>query len=113
VPLPGEIDGRGLGTLTPRYSFSWKDDIFFDAGSGRGTYLNFPVATFGQEAFWIHNASLSWRSENDLIEVTGWVYNFLDEHYKTASFDLTNGLSLIQNAFADPRTYGFTITLSF
>jgi iron complex outermembrane receptor protein len=113
IPLPGQIFGRGLGTLSPRYSFSWKDDIFFDAGSGKGAYLNFPEATFGQEAFWIHNASLSWRSENELIEVTGWVHNFLDEHYKTSSDDVSIGLQYILNAWADPRTYGITISLSY
>ena len=113
IPLPGEIAGHGLGSLTPRFSFSWKDDIFFDPSSGRGTYINFPKATFGQEAFWIHNASLSWRSENNLIEITGWVYNLLDEHYKTASFDLSQVVRYILNAWADPRTYGLTVTLSY
>jgi outer membrane receptor protein involved in Fe transport len=113
IPLPGQIFGRGLGSLTPRYSFSWKDDIFFDAGSGKGAYLNFPEATFGQSAFWIHNASLSWRSENELIEVTGWVHNFMDEHYKTSSSDNSQGVSYILNAWADPRTYGITVSLSY
>jgi iron complex outermembrane receptor protein len=113
IPLPGEIAGRGLGSLTPRYSFSWKDDIYFDPSSGQGTYINFPKSTFGQEAFWIHNASLSWRSEDSLVEITGWVHNFLDEYYKTASFDLSQGLNYIQNAWADPRTYGITVTLSY
>jgi iron complex outermembrane receptor protein len=113
IPLPGQIFGRGLGSLTPRYSFSWKDDIFFDAGSGKGAYLKFPEATIGQSAFWIHNASLSWRSENELIEVTGWVHNFMDEHYKTSSSDNSQGVSYILNAWADPRTYGITVSLSY
>jgi iron complex outermembrane receptor protein len=113
IPLPGQIRGRGLGSLTPRYSFSWKDDIFFDASSGRGAYLNFPEAFFGQESFWIHNASLSWRSENELIEVTGWVHNFLDEHYKTSSDDVSLGLNYVLNAWADPRTYGISVSLSY
>jgi len=113
ISLPGQVSESGLGSLTPRYSFSWKDDIYFDPSSGRGTLINFPKATFGQEAFWIHNASLSWKSEHERFEVAGWVYNFLDQHYKTASFDLTNGLNYIQNAWAGPRTYGFTITLTY
>jgi len=113
IPLPWQIAGHGLGSLTPAYSVSWKDDIYFDAGSGRGAYLNFPEATFGQPAFWIHNASLTWKSENEMIEVVGWVHNFLDEHYKTSSDDLSIGLSFIRNAYADPRTYGITVTLSY
>jgi len=113
ILLPGEIGGRGLGTLTPRYSFSWKDDTYFDASSGTGQYLNFPKATFGQEAFWIHNAALSWRSENELIEVTGWVHNFLDEWYKTNSDDFHRNFRYMIHSYADPRTYGITVTLSY
>ncbi len=113
IPLPGQLFGHGLGTLSPRYSFAWKDDIYFDPASGQGAYINFPKAFFGQESFWIHNASLSWRSENELLEITGWVYNFLDEHYKTSSDDLSQGLQYVLNAWADPRTYGISVTLSF
>jgi len=113
IPLPGEINGRGLGSITPRYSFSWKDDVYFDPALGQGPYINFPPATFGQEAFWVHNAALSWRSENEMLEVTGWVHNFTDEYYKTNSDDLSIGLSYLLHSWADPRTYGITVTLSF
>jgi iron complex outermembrane receptor protein len=113
IPLPGQIEGHGLGTLTPRYSFSWKDDIYFDSAEGQGSYINFPKSFFGQESFWIHNASLTWRSENSRFEVTGWVHNFLDEYYKTWSGDSSIGLSYTQNAWADPRTYGVSVTVSY
>jgi iron complex outermembrane receptor protein len=113
IPLPGNIGSRGLGFLTPRFSFSWKDDVFHDASSGRGALLNFPEATFGQKAFWILNGSLTWRSEESGIEVMGWVHNFLDEHYKTQSFDLSRGFGILLDAYADPRTFGVTVTLSY
>jgi iron complex outermembrane receptor protein len=113
IPLPGQISGRGLGSLTPRYSFSWKDSIYFDPGSGRGTYLNFPKATFGQKSFWIHNASLSWGSENELIEITAWVHNLANQYYKTWSGDYSLGVNYILDAWADPRTYGISVSLSF
>jgi iron complex outermembrane receptor protein len=113
IPLPGRVLGRGFGSLTPRFSFSWKDDIFFDACSGRGALCNFPEGTFGQKAFSIFNAALTWRSENERIEVTGWVRNFMDQHYKTQSFDLSRGFRIILDAYADPRTFGITATLSF
>jgi len=45
--------------------------------------------------------------------VSGWIHNFLDEHYKTQNFDLTRGLGVILDAYADPRTYGMTVTMSF
>ena len=72
-----------------------------------------PNAPFGQEPFWVFNAALSWRSEDGRRELTGWVRNFLDEHYKTQSFDLTRSLNLILDTYADPRTFGITATVSF
>ena len=113
IQLPGSVGRYGLGTLTPRFSFSWKDDVFFDAGSGTGQLLNFPEATFGQEAFWIFNTALAWRSDDERLEVVGWAHNFLDTHYKTQSFDLSRGVRIILDAYADPRTYGLTATVSF
>jgi len=113
IPLPGEIFGHALGKIVPRYSFSWKDDVYFDAAKGEGAYQNFPVATFGQEAFWVHNAALSWRSEDELLEVTGWVHNFMNEYYKTSSDDYSVGYNFLLHSWADPRTYGITVTLSY
>ncbi len=48
-----------------------------------------------------------------MFTLTGWVHNFLDEHYKTQSFDLSRGLGIILDAYAEPRTYGITVTLAF
>jgi iron complex outermembrane receptor protein len=112
IPLPGGVVGPFPGVLVPRYSFNWKDDIFFDTAEGKGSYQNFPESYFGEKAFWIHNASLSWRSENDWIEITGWVHNFLDQRYKTSSDDFS-GLGYTRNAWADPRTYGISLSVSY
>jgi len=112
IPLPA-VRGVALGSLTPRFSFSWKDDVFYDASGGKGALVNFPAGTFGQEAYWVFNAALTWRSEDDRFEVIGWIRNFLDEQYKTQSFDLTRGNQLILDAYADPKTYGITATVNF
>jgi iron complex outermembrane receptor protein len=113
IPLPEQIaDGR-LGTLSPRFSFSWKDALLYDPCGGRGTRCNFEKEFFGQKPIWVFNAALTWRSENEMISVSGWVRNFLDNHYKTQSFDLSRGVGLILDAYADPRTYGVTATISF
>jgi iron complex outermembrane receptor protein len=113
IPLPWQVGSFGLGSLTPRFSFSWKDEVFYDAASGQGAQVKFPEGTFGQEAYWVLNASLRWRSEDGRFELLGWVHNFLDEHYKTQSFDLTRELELVLDAYADPRTYGITATITF
>jgi len=113
IPLPGEIAGSGLGTLTPRFSFSWKDEMLFDACGGRGNRCNFEEGFFGQDDFWVFNAALTWTSENEMLTLTGFVHNFMDEHYKTQSFDLSRSLGILLDAYADPRTYGLSATLSF
>ena len=113
IPLPGQIDGWGLGTLTPRFSFSWKDEMLYDACGGRGNRCNFEQGFFGQDNFWIFNAALTWTSENEMFSLTGWVHNFMDEHYKTHSFDRSRGIGVILDAYADPRMYGITATLAF
>ena len=68
---------------------------------------------FGQEAFWIFNAALTWTSENEMLSLTAWVRNLADEHYKLQSFDYSLGVGIIADAYADPRTYGISATLSF
>jgi iron complex outermembrane receptor protein len=113
IPVPGEIVGRGLGTLTPRFSFSWKDDMLYDACGGRGNRCNFEETFFGQDNFWVFNAALTWTSENEMFTLTGFVHNFMDEHYKTQSFDNSRGLGIILDVYAEPRTYGITATLAF
>ncbi len=45
--------------------------------------------------------------------LSGWVRNFLDEHYKTQSFDNSRGIGIIRDAYADPRMYGITATVAF
>jgi iron complex outermembrane recepter protein len=113
ILLPGSIGERGLGYITPRFSFTWKDDVYFDAGRGTGAQLNFPEATFGQKAYWVLNGGLTWTSPNERYEISGWVHNFLNEYYKTQSYDLSRGYALTTDVYADPRTFGVTVNLSF
>ncbi|MFP6639563.1 MAG: TonB-dependent receptor, partial [Myxococcota bacterium] len=110
LPRTGNLD---LGFLTPRVSFSWKDEIFFDACSGRGSMCNFPKGTFGEDALWLFNASMGWWSADERIQVTLWVLNLADEVYRIQSFDQTGGLGNILELYGDPRTYGITVGLYF
>jgi hypothetical protein len=102
--------------------------MVYDACGGRGNRCNFTAAMgktpksaaalgesgfFGEDAFWVFNAALTWSSENQMISVRGVVHNFMDEHYKTQSFDYSRGLGVILDAYAAPRTYGVTVTLAF
>jgi iron complex outermembrane receptor protein len=119
IPLPWQIAGRGLGTLSPRFSVTWKDKLLYDACGGKGNRCNFTEKAtgvkgfFGQEDFWIFNAAITWTSENEMLSVTGWVRNLANEIYKSQSSDLSFGAGIILDSYADPRTYGITATLSF
>jgi iron complex outermembrane receptor protein len=113
LPLPGTLFGMGLGVLTPRFSFNWKDEIFFDTCSGKGTACNFEEGFFGEEPVWVFNAALTWTSEDERIEIQGWVRNFLDKYYKNQNFDLSEGVGIILDVYAEPRTYGITATVAF
>jgi hypothetical protein len=109
-----EIDlGKG-GSLSPRYSFTYKDDIFFDPNEGAGARNNLEPGTIGQDSYWVHDASLTYTTQGGMIEVSGWVRNFLDEEYRVQSFDLTErNFQFVIDAYADPRTYGVTAVLRF
>jgi iron complex outermembrane receptor protein len=113
IPLPWQVGRYGLGTLSPRFSFSWKDTLLYDQCGGRGNRCNFDAGFFGQKPFWVFNAALTWASENERITVTGWTRNFLDTHYKSQSFDVSRGLGIILDVYAEPRTFGVTAALAF
>jgi len=108
-----ELISREVSESGPRFSFSWKDDMLYDPCGGRGIRCNFAPGFFGQDDYWIFNGALTWTSEDEMFTVTGWVHNFMDEHYKTQSLDRSRGIGVILDAYADPRTYGITATLAF
>lgn len=103
-----------FGWLQPRYSFSFKDDTYFDPNEGAGARDNLEPGTIGQKAYWLHNAMLSYLSPDERFELTGWVRNFTDQHYRVQSFDLTDpNFLFVLDAYGDPRTYGFTAVMRF
>ena len=101
------------GSLRPRFSFSYKDDIFFDANEGTGAEGTIVEELIGQPAYWIFNAALSYTPPRWPIEITGFVHNFLDEEYKIQSFDLSNNRRLLLDVYGEPRMIGAMITLRY
>lgn len=102
-----------VGDLTPRLSFSYRDDVFFDANEGCGVEDNVPECLIGQPDFWIFNATLKYSTPGRRIEVLGFVRNFLDKDYKVQSFDLTSRRRTVLDVYGDPRTFGVAITFRF
>lgn len=105
-----------FGTLTPRYDFSWTDEVFFDPTEGRGTSLSgdrLPEGTLGQAALLTHNVRLGYRPANSGIEFSGWCRNVTDERSKTYAFDASRFRSVVINFVADPRSCGADISFTF
>ena len=107
-----------IGTLTPRWEFTWTDDVAFDPSDGRGSpdangELFMPRNTIGQEAFLLQNVRLTFAPLEGDIEISGWVRNLTNEVYKQLAFDASGGAGLVGNLLGDPRTYGLSIKLSY
>ena len=116
VSYPFEIVG-GM-TLTPRYEFTWSDDVFFDPSGGRGApdatgTIFMPELAIGQEALILHNLRVTLTNETGSIELSGWVRNLTNEVYKQLAFDASAGPGLVGNLVGDPRTYGLSAKVSF
>jgi len=107
------IDLVRFGTLVPRFSFSWKDDTFYDAAEGKGTIQDLPGGTIGQDAHAFLNASLAWNSPGDSFFIRGWVKNFTNTEAKVQSFDVSDGFDYVFDAYAAPRTLGVTLGLKY
>ncbi|MHA7839445.1 MAG: TonB-dependent receptor, partial [bacterium] len=118
--VSGTIDwkiylGR-LGSITPRYDFTWTDDIFFDQTAGFGGLNGLgergkPEFTTGQPALLLHNIRLSYRDLQERFEVSGWCRNVTDERYKTAAFDASAFAKTVINFLGEPRTCGAELSL--
>ena len=105
-------------TLTPRYEFTWSDDVLFDPSGGTGSpdvtgELFMPELTIGQEALILHNLRLTLTNEENTFELSGWVRNLTNEVYKQLAFDASAGPALVGNLLGDPRTYGLSAKVSF
>jgi len=105
-----------LGTLTPRYDFSWTDEVFFDPTEGRGTPRGgerLPKGTLGQAALLTHNVRLSYSPRSGGIELSGWCRNVTDERSKTYAFDASRFRSVVINFVGDPRSCGADVAFTW
>ena len=110
------LDMGYWGTITPRYDFTWTDDIYFNALEGRGEpdidgVEKFPEFTIGQKAYVLHNLMLSYRTPEGNMEISGWVRNLFDERYKNFSFDASTFSQVVINFPGAPRTVGADLTI--
>ena len=125
--LESELELAGWGFLVPHFDFSFKDEVFFDGSNGLGAAANlasevpnqvrlpaaFPKNTLSQEAYWLFNARLAYRTPDGRIEVAVWVRNITEEQYLVDAFDLSLGLSKVLQIWGMPRTYGVTVSMTW
>jgi outer membrane receptor protein involved in Fe transport len=92
------------GFLIPQYTFSFRSKQYLDPQA---------LDPISQDPYWLHNARLTYRTPNERIEVSAWVQNFLDEHYKIDVFDLSRSFNSITEVWGDPRTFGVTVSYAW
>ncbi|MCR9093580.1 MAG: TonB-dependent receptor [bacterium] len=108
----------GIGTITPRYDFSWTDDVPFDANRGRGQIdglgrSKFSPYLIGNLAYMIHNVRLSYATPDEGLEVAGWCRNVTDERFTTFAADISNFARQQLHYVGDPRSCGAEVRLAW
>ncbi len=93
-----------MGTLVPRIDASYKSKLYFDHQGDNA---------ISQAPFWLMNARLSYTVPGEQLTVSAWVKNLTDEAYLLQSFDLRLIADTIIDSYAEPRTFGLTMNLSF
>ena len=99
-----EISLSRWGTLVPQYTTSFRTKVYLDAQA---------VEIISQNAFWEHNARLTYRTPDGRFEIAGWIDNFLEERYKIDAFDVAIGENRILEVWNDPRMFGLTVSAYF
>jgi iron complex outermembrane receptor protein len=99
-----EIPLFGWGSLVPQYDFNYRSKGYLDP------QMADPIS---QEGYWLHNARIAYRTPDERIELAFWVSNIFEETYKIDVFDFSRGEQSILEVWAEPRTYGVTLSLNW
>ena len=97
VPTP-------YGTIVPRFDWSFKDDVFFSPAN---------IDIISQNALWIMNLGLTYKSPSENFEITGRVENLTDQSYIVDVFNLARLRRAILYAIGDPRTFSVNVKVKF
>ena len=99
-----EIPLFGWGALVPGYDFNWRSKVYLDPQQ---------LDPISQEAYFLHNCRIAYRTPDERVELAFWVSNLLDEEYKVDVFDVTRDANTILEVWGEPRTYGVTLSLNW
>ena len=81
---------------------AWYDDQYLEVTNGRSSL---------QPGYNVTNASISWKTADDLLELTLWGKNVFDKAYRAYTLNL--GVLGTSSYYAAPATYGATISLKW
>jgi iron complex outermembrane receptor protein len=105
VGIQYEIDLGDTGSITPRVDASYQSDIFSNAVNGPNNLI---------EAYTVANARLTWRNEDEDLEVALEVKNVFDKYYLVTSFDLTGaGAGFVAGQPGRPREWAVSVKKTF
>jgi len=108
--------GDGMGGLSARLDYSWTDDQYSNAFNrdANTAGLNAGSADF-LPSYYLVNASLQWKSVDDVWNVNLYVKNLTDEAILSNSFvaPLTDTTQEVHANYFAPRTYGLKMTYNF
>ena len=96
-----EIPLGTAGSLTPRVDASYQSEVYTNAVNGPTNLI---------ESYTIANARLTWKNENEDLEVGLEVTNLFDKYYFQTLFDLTRaGAGFVTGLPARPREWAVTV----
>jgi iron complex outermembrane receptor protein len=99
-----EIPLFGWGALVPGYDVNWRSKVYLDPQQ---------LDPISQEAYFLHNCRIAYRTPSERIELAFWVSNLFEEEYKVDVFDVTRDANTILEVWGEPRTYGVTLSLNW
>ena len=92
------------GSIVPSFDWSYKSRTFLDPQQ---------ELLISQAPYWILGARIAYRTPGGGIEVAAWVQNLLDERYKIDAFDQSRQFGQVNEIWAEPRTFGLTVSFAF
>jgi iron complex outermembrane recepter protein len=105
VGIQYEIDLGNSGSITPRADANYQSDIFSNAVNGPNNLI---------EGYTLANARLTWRNEDEDLEVAFEVKNVFDKYYLLTSFDLTGaGAGFVAGQPGRPREWAVSVKKQF
>jgi len=97
--------GGGAGSLTPRADASYQSGIYTNAVNAETNRI---------DGYTLANARLTWRNEDDDLEVALEVTNLFDKYYLLTSFDLTSaGAGYVSGQPGRPREWAVSLKKTF